>query len=91
MKALSTEWFRGVSPEKKADFETVIRNSTMALGRLYELLDEWEEEITRAETKISDFDTPNWGERQAYRNGDRSRIRKLRDLLSFLKGDLRNG
>jgi hypothetical protein len=54
---------------------------------LWEILDEWEEDLTRQETKLSDFDTPNWEVRHAYRLGDRSRIRKLRDLLGFLKGD----
>ncbi len=89
MRSLSIEWLRGVPAEKKADFEAAVRNSTIALGRLADLLDEWEREMDKAETTVSDFDTPNWALRQAYRNGDRSRIRKLRDLLSFLKGDQR--
>lgn len=87
MKALSLEWTKGISPEKKADFEAAVRNSVTALGRLYDLCDEWEAELNSKETKISDYDTPNWAVRQAHRNGDRSRIRKLRELLSFLQGD----
>lgn len=89
MRSLSLEWTKGISSEKRFSFEEVIRNSTLALGRLYDLCDEWERELDKAETSLSDFDTPNWALRQAYRNGDRSRIRKLRDLLSFLKGDLK--
>lgn len=89
MRQLSVEWFKGVPTERRETFEQAIRNSTTALGRLYDLLDEWEKDLDRSETTITDFDSPNWALRQAYRNGDRSRIRKLRDLLSFLKGDLK--
>jgi hypothetical protein len=84
---LSTEWIKTTPQDRRAGFEEAVRNSVTALGRLYELLDEWEEELNRAETKLADFESPNWAVKQAYRNGDRSRIRKLRDLLSFLKGD----
>jgi hypothetical protein len=84
---LSTEWIKTVPQDKREGFEEAVRNSVTALGRLYDLLDEWEEELNRQETKLADFESPNWAVKQAYRNGDRSRIRKLRDLLSFLKGD----
>lgn len=89
MRQLSVEWFKGVPEDRRKDFETALRNSTLALGRLYDLLGEWEEELDRAEIKITDYDTPNWSEKAAHRNGDRSRIRKLRDLLSFLNGDVK--
>jgi hypothetical protein len=82
--ALSLEWFRGIPPEKKEDFERHLRNSRTALNQLLNLLDLWEEEISRSET-TADYDTPSWAAKQAHRNGDKSRIRKLRDLLSFLK------
>lgn len=90
MRPLSLEWFKHVPPEKKGDYETVIRNSTLVLGLLYDLCNDWEDELSRAETKITDYDNPNWACKTAHRNGDRSRVRKLRDLLSFLKGDLKN-
>jgi hypothetical protein len=84
--ALSLEWTKNLRDQKsKSDFEQVLRASTMVTQRLYELCDEWEEELTRKDTKEADFDTPNWETRQAYRLGDKSRIRKLRDLLSFLQ------
>lgn len=89
MRKLSVEWFKGVDPSKRDTFEQAIRNSTVAMSRLYELVDEWEKEIDSAEAKIDDYDNPSWSHKQAHRNGDRSRLRKLRDLLSFLKGDLR--
>lgn len=85
--SLATIWFRGTPEDKKESFESVVRNSTIALYRLYEICEEWEDELTRAETKLDDFSGPNWALRQAYRNGDRSRIRKFKELLSFIKGD----
>lgn len=89
MRKLSVEWFRGLPEEKKEGFELALRNSSLALGRLYDLLDEWERDLDSAEAKLDDYDNPSWSHKQAHRNGDRSRIRKLRDLLGFLKGDLK--
>jgi hypothetical protein len=85
MRQLSTEWFVGIDPAKKQTIEAAIRNSTPLVRQLNLVLDKWEEELTSAESKITDYDTPAWDVRQAHRNGDRARIRKLRDLLSFLK------
>jgi hypothetical protein len=65
-------------------FEEGIRNSSFALGRLQDILKEELEQIDRSESTDSQFDTPNWDYLQAYRNGDRSRIRKLLYLLSFM-------
>ncbi len=85
MKALSTEWFIGITPDRKEGFELAVRNSTIALRQLATILDKWEEDLNSAESKIADYDTPAWAAKQAHRNGDRSRIRKLRDLISFFK------
>jgi hypothetical protein len=84
---LATIWTRNVPNEKKESYEQVIRSSSIALERLYEICEEWEEELTRAETKLDDFSGANWALRQAFRNGDRSRIRRVKELLSFLKGE----
>ena len=84
---ISLEWLKGIPSDKKDDFEQIIRHSTIMATRLLELCDEWEADLDRAEAKVSDYDSPSWGYKQAHRNGDRSRIRKLRDLLSFLHGE----
>lgn len=82
---LSLEWTKGVSPDRKEGIVLAIRNSTVVAAQVLKLCDEWEAELTAAETKVADFDTPSWAYKQAYRNGDRARIRKLRDLFSFIK------
>jgi hypothetical protein len=74
-----------LAPERKEGFEQAIRNSHFVLKQLYHIVDQWEEQLNAAESKITDYDTPSWEAKQAHRNGDRSRLRKLRDLLSFLK------
>jgi hypothetical protein len=86
LKQLSLEWTKGLDQKAKESLEFTIRNSATALGRLFEILDQREEELTRQECNLKDYDTPNWEVRQAHRNGERSQIRKLKDLLSFLKG-----
>ncbi len=85
MRSLSTEWFSGIAPDNKQRFEETLRNSGTIVRQLLVLVDKWEEELDSAESKTSDYDNPSWSAKQAHRNGDRSRLRKLRDLLSFLK------
>lgn len=85
MRNLSTEWFSGITAENKQRFEDTLRNSGTMVRQLLVLIDKWEEELDAAESKITDYDNPSWSAKQAHRNGDRSRLRKLRDLLSFLK------
>ena len=84
---LPAPWVRHL-PAQDTDriksFEDGIRNSTLALGRLRDILKEELEQIDRSESSESQFDIPNWDYLQAYRNGDRSRIRKLLNLFSFM-------
>ena len=80
----SVEWFRGLSEEEKESFTRVLLADRTVLGRLYKIIQEWDDELSRQETSIADYDTPSWSEKQAHRNGLRAGYRKLRDLLSFL-------
>lgn len=76
-------WLRNVPEDKHESYEQAIRASTIIVRRLKEILRDWEDDLDRADVKINDYDTPSWSFKQAHRNGDRSRIRKLRDLLTF--------
>jgi hypothetical protein len=86
VKNPSVEWFKGLTPEAKESFEKTLRNNTLLLDRLNDIVDDWEKEISRQETSSDDFSEPNWALRQAARNGDRRRLRRLKDLISFYKG-----
>lgn len=83
-KKLSLEWFRGNhKPADKEKLEQALRNSTYVLSKLLEVCDGWEQDLLRQSLSAADYDTPSWAYKQAHRNGDLSRIRKLKDLLSF--------
>lgn len=84
MSGLPLVWLKSLKTDKeKEDFELVLRNSTMVVDRLIEIVDEWDAELTSKDLSETDFDTPNWEVKQAARIGDRRRIKKLRDLFSF--------
>ena len=83
MSRPSAEWFYQVPEDKRPQFESNLRICSPLGYQLLRLCDKWEQELNSAESKISDYDTPCWDVKQAHRNGDRARIRKLRDLLSF--------
>jgi len=72
-------------PEEKERFEKVLRNSTIVLSRLLEILEEEENLLDNQETSPSQFDNPSWAHKQAFRLGEKSRIKKLKDLLGFIQ------
>lgn len=82
---LSIDWTKHIKDdEAKRSFEQSIRGSTVALSRLRDLIRERLKIITSMETRISDYDTPSWSAKQAHRNGQRSALAELEQLLSFL-------
>lgn len=83
MSELSLEWTAGMDPEQKERFVLVLRNNSLLVDRINAILDQWDREIEKTEFSIKDYDTPNWDVKQAHRNGDRGRIKKLKDLFSL--------
>ena len=83
--SLPVAWTKNVSdPEKKKQLEDAIRNSTTALGRLVELLDETLENRFWENLKEPEYHNPSWPYKQAYSNGYSAGIKHVVDLLSFL-------
>lgn len=83
-KALATAWTKTVKdPEKKKGLEDAIRNSTTALGRLKEILTEDDKVLSNSQIMAPDKD-PSWALSQAHVAGERLRIKKVLDLLSFI-------
>lgn len=74
----------GQDPKKRSDLEVSIRNCGHVLRILKEIIEREEKTILSQERSASDFDTPNWAEKQAFRNGQLNNLNKLKDLLSFL-------
>lgn len=78
-------WTRHLSEDRKEDFEALVRNSTIVLGRMKRiLLDQLDSTFVSEETE-SDFDTPSWSHKQAYRNGERAGLRRALRLLAHTK------
>jgi hypothetical protein len=65
-------------------FEQAVRSSTLVLGRLRDILEEDLEALDRQETSEDQYKLPAWDCLQAHRNGDRARLRKILNLLSFM-------
>lgn len=84
MKPLSTAWTKHLKDAaKKAALEGAIRNSGAALTRLRDLLREEDAALSNLQISQPDNDA-SWAFKQAHISGERSRIRKALDLLSFL-------
>lgn len=83
---LPTPWVRHLrqgDQEAQSNFEGAIRNATVAIQRLREILQEELDQLDRQESSDSQFDKPNWEYLQAYRNGQRSKLRGWKQLLTF--------
>jgi len=75
-------WFQGISdPEKKQDFENSLRNSTIALDRLYTIMDMYLDELEDKEMNEIHFADPEWAVRQAFYLGQKKTLRKIQYLI----------
>lgn len=84
-EGLAVSWTKNTkTPEEKKNLEDAIRNSTTALGRLQELLDDKMEDLFLESLKEKEYDNPAWVHKQAYSNGYAAGIKHVVDLLSFL-------
>ena len=83
MRNLSHEWTKHLDDTKKEDFSKTIRNSTIVLTRLYEILSEYERDVDQANIS-DDFESPNWGLRQANRLGRKQAYYKIKQLINFI-------
>ena len=69
--------------EEKERFENSLQGSRIVLDRLMELLNEEEEGLNRSEISIDSYSTPNWAEKQAHQNGQRSMLRKIKSIINL--------
>ena len=85
-KNLPVVWTKHLKGDSKDNFEQLLRNSSTVLSRLTEIIEEKEESLYKSSVSISDFDEPNWSHKQAFRNGQMSGLKEVRELLEFIKG-----
>lgn len=85
-KSLPVHWTKSISdPKKKVEMEAIIRNSVVALSRLYDLIEEKEITINNQEVSPLDFDSPSWSHKTAFRLGQKAALKEIRSLLEFIK------
>ena len=78
------EWTKHLNdPENKSKFQKSILASKDVLDRLKQILEEKEQALDRSETDIATYNTPNWAERQAHKNGNRESIHFLKKLIDL--------
>lgn len=78
---LPSVWFHGIDPEKKEEFEGAIRNSTVALSKLYEILESYWDQLDLREMNEETFKCPEWANLQAYYGGQKKSIHKIMSLI----------
>jgi hypothetical protein len=80
---IPVQWLKDKA-EGKEDLERTLRNSTYVLGKLKTILKDELLSIDKAETTITDFDEPNWANKQAFRNGRKAGLTYTLSLLEFI-------
>lgn len=77
-------WTKHLSnPEDKERFKSAVQGSKIVLNRLTDLLNEMEEDLNRSELSARNYDTPNWGPKQAHVNGQKAQIRTIKFLINL--------
>ena len=82
---MDTRWTKHTDGEKKENLTKLLLNSQIVFRRFLDVLKEEENVIEKQERSISDFKDHNWSHKQAFRNGELTAYRKIRELLNFVK------
>lgn len=76
------QWTRHLKdPKDKQEFEQLLRGNTTIFNRILGIIKEEEDTIERWIDNPATFDSPNWEYKFAYKNGDRARLTKLKNLI----------
>lgn len=65
-------------PGAKKKFEEMVKGSKLLTDRLQGILDEIEQTVERSELTTDAFDNPNWAFKQAYLNGCKAMLHKIK-------------
>lgn len=81
---MKSVWVKNLkTDEEKQRFQGTVISSRPVLARLDQLLDEEEATIDRGELSLKAYDTPNWSELQAHKNGKREMIRIIKNIINL--------
>lgn len=77
-------WTRDIADQKaREDFEAVVRNSTLLLTRLKQIIEEREKSLLNLGLSQEDFKDNNWSHKQAHRNGGLGELKRIKELIPF--------
>ncbi len=82
---LSGKWTEHLQGEEKSKFIELILMDREVLGRLYSIIEDFENSVDQADLSIDEYDSPAFPYLKAHRNGERSILRKIKSLLSHIK------
>lgn len=81
---MQIDWTKHLKdPEEKKRFEVYLQSCGQAFRRLQTLLKEKENALNSAERSVEAYDSPNWAERQAHRNGNMEMLWFLKTLVDL--------
>lgn len=72
-------------PEKREEFLALVRNSTLVLRRVRDILQTKLAALEAEECNQKDFESASWALKQAFLQGRKNEIRQQLSLLDFLK------
>lgn len=85
---LPIDWTRHLQndPDAKNQLELTLRNSTVALSRLLEILEEKKLGLQKSMTSLAEYDNPSWALKRAHVDGRIADLDETMTLLQFIKG-----
>lgn len=87
MANIPSDWTKNLkTQEERNNFTQYLNNSGKLLLRLIELIKEKETTLDVNELSVNDFSDVNWSHKQAFRNGKRSALKEIKDLIKFIEG-----
>jgi hypothetical protein len=85
-----TEWSSHISdPEKQEEFESLVRNSTIVLGRLHDIIQKKIDTLNKRKLSDEGFKDPNWALMQANHLGKIKQLLDIQKLTEFSKDKIK--
>lgn len=81
---MSIKWTKHLKDEgQKQKLLGALKVSQVGFQRLQELIAERNREIEATALKTTDFDSPSWAYKQAFRLGQQAALKEIADLIDF--------
>lgn len=81
---LNTAWTQQIKDQKaREDFAVIVRNSTLLLTRMKEIIEDRERQLNNSSFSDDDFKDPNWSHKLAKRIGRLAELKLMKDLIPF--------